>query len=66
MTLVTFAPTRFGEWDVQVSYHQEKELFLAVACNWHSHDVIIRTFRSETGVIKFIQFLGDNNEHPTF
>lgn len=39
-------------------------MFLSISHNQRSNDVVVKTFTTERDVIKFIQFLGNNNEYP--
>jgi hypothetical protein len=62
MTLVTFQPTRFGNWVVKLSFNQDDQLFLVVAYNVMNDSTAIRSFHGEMDVIKFVNFLGEKYE----
>lgn len=64
MELTTFEPTKFGHWTVKLSYTKENDdpQFVIVASNTVDGSIIIKQFRDELEVIKFVNFLGEKYE----
>jgi len=59
MTIVTFHPTRFGNWIVKLSYCQEYDTFLMVAHNPINDNTMVKAFTTEVEVISFVSLLGE-------
>ena len=60
--LVTFQPTRFGNWLTKLSYDPNHGGFILVVFNLYNKDCMVRTFVDEMEVIKFVTFLGEKYE----